>query len=269
MNNMANGNKMLSIEEFEQKLRQQKDPMKISLTNPMVNFENQPGMGPVSPMSPMNQNMDYNQMKKKKEYYQSSLANHGLKSKSSNSSLNGSNSNLYRMNSDQTLLQSPKFNPHPPLNGMGSMGSMDNLSIPGNKFLNANGSDLTIDTNMHNFDNNSYEFTGTPPIGNPMMGSKLMMNPAFNSSQSSFNSYGGAGFRDESFDDDSDLDDFLDGPKRKPTETEALADFLKNTGPDMLGGPQSPIDSPELKRSVDLSLNLVKKIKRRKRSLLL
>ncbi|KAG4087189.1 hypothetical protein H8356DRAFT_1731443, partial [Neocallimastix lanati (nom. inval.)] len=248
MNNIGNGNKMLSVEDFEQKLNQQKEPMKISLTNPMINFDNHPGISPISPMasSPMhmNQNIDYNQMKKQREFYQSSLANHGLKSKSSNSSLNGSKNNLFHMNSEQTLLPSPKFNPHPPLNRIGSVSSMDKVSLSGNKYLNHNGSELTLD--MHSYDGGSYEL-GTP-IGNPMMGNKLMMNPAFNSSQSSFNSFGGAGFRDESFDEDSDLDDFLDGPKRKPTETEALADFLKNTGPDMLGTPQSPIDSQSKKK---------------------
>jgi len=231
MNMMGNGNKVLSIEEFEQKLRQQKDPMKISLTNPIVNFEN-PGMGPMSPLSPMTMNANMDQMKKKKELY---LATHGLKSKSSNSSLNGNSNNIYRMNSDQTLLQSPRMGSNP---GMGN--NLSNLDLAvSNKYLNNNGSDLTI-----GMDNGSYEF-------NPnVMHNKIMMNPSFNNSQSSFNSFGNGGFRDESFDDDSDLEDLFDGPpKRKQTETEALADFLKNTGPDMLGGPVTGnLDSPNGKK---------------------
>ncbi|ORX41718.1 hypothetical protein BCR36DRAFT_587826 [Piromyces finnis] len=241
MNPMNNGvNKMLSIEEFEQKIRQQKDPMKISLTNPMVNFESNSMQ--VSPISPnpnqmgMNPNIDYNQMKKQKEFFANSMAN-GLKSKSSNSSMNSSN-NLYRMNSDQTLMQSPRFGPGNP--GMG--GSMPNMELPMQQSKYLNNSDLTIDTSFRPMDNGSYDFNP-----NPMMGSKIM-NSNFNSSQTSFNSFGG--FRDESFEEDSDFEDFLEQPKqRKQTETEALADFLKNTGPDMLGGPPaSPAGSIEGKK---------------------
>jgi hypothetical protein len=231
MNPMFNNSKMLSTEEFEQKLRQQKDPMKISLTNPMVNFESNSMQ--VSPMSPnpmgMNPNMDYNQMKKQKEFFANSMAN-GLKGKSSNSSLNSSSNNLFRMNSDQTLMQSPRFGPLNP--GMG--GNMPNMELPmQNKYLN--NSDLTIDTSFRPMDNSSYEF-------NPMM----KMNSNYSASQSSFNSFGG--FRDESFDDDDDFDDILEPKQRKQTETEALADFLKNTGPDMLGPPISPAGSIEGKK---------------------
>jgi len=261
---MTNGSKMLTIEEFEQKLRQQKDPMKISLSNPLLSYENGHSMsqgamgsmgslsqGSIDLMSPrvMHQTADLNQMKMKKDYYASNMGK-GLKKQSSNSSLDGNSNNngkLYRMNSEQTLLQSSRYGSNPSLPGSlsGSISGSGSLSqsLPnslsgmdlaiGNKFFSPNNSDLTLDTSFRQMDSGSYEF-------NPMKSNKLMMNPSLNNSQSSFNSFGG--FRDESFEEDSDFEDLIDTPpKRKQTETEALADFLKNTGPDMLGPPPQPI----------------------------